>query len=332
MDPRQFGDALEGELRASFLTAVEAALNLLDENELVQLIKGGKQRDIVLLVERLYAEGFVPSSTRYVQAMLAAATAAGASTLTGVTAAAGLQRLSPRVLEFIRREGGKQLQEMGEAQMRTVARIVEQGVREGVGAQKLGRQIRDSIGLLDSHERAHKRYKEALEAKVNAGEMRAETADRNAEIYRQRLIAWRADMIARTESMRAAHGGLVEGWRANQDAGYLPRDAMMEWYVTEDDRTCARCAPMANHPPVRVRDGKFVATEKGFPDGMPEWGTSLGARRKRKGGIKPGTEREEWREEELDGITVKLKVPIVVPYPPLHPNCRCTLRLVIQPA
>lgn len=324
MDPRQFGDALTGQLRLSYLAAVEAALNLLDEDELTRLILRGQQREIVLLVERLLAEGFVPTATRFVEAMLAAATAAGASAVAG---AAALERLSPRVLDFVRREGGQRITQLSTETMSRVAEQVAEGIRQGVGAQKLGRQIRDSVGLLASHDRALKKYQANQEALVEEGQLTARRAEKNVATYRQRLLAWRAETIARTEAMRAAHGGLVEGWRANIDAGFLPETALMKWVVTEDDRTCSRCAPMEYHPPVPVIGGMFTAREKGFPDGVPEYGTSLAAQRARKGGIKPGTKRDEWRDTHLDGFTVPM-TPIRVPFPPLHPRCRCSLAIV----
>lgn len=327
MDPRVFGDALEGELRAAFLQAVDAALKLIDGPELVRLIEAGDQRGIVLLVERLLAEGFVPSSARYVQAMLAAATAAGAS---GMVGTAALQRLSPRVLEFIRREGGSRITGIGLDAIRSVRGILELGVREGIGAPAIGRRIRDSIGLLPSHGEALARFATEQERMVELGEMRVATAERNVETYRKRLLAYRADMIARTEAMTAAHGGLVEGWKANIEAGLLGNDVLMEWVVTEDDRACARCVPMDGQR-VRVMGGVFVATVEGFPDGMKEWGTSPGSRAKRKGGIKPGTKGGDWREDELDGKVRELKKPLRVSHPPLHPNCRCTLVLVTSP-
>lgn len=332
MDPRLFGDALESQMRDSFLQAVEASLRLVDQDELVRLLVRGNQREIALFVERLLAEGFVPTSAKYVQAMQAAATAAGASVAgvgVGIAGLTGLQRLDPRVLDFVRREGGARITGIGLDAIRAVQEVVAQGVRDGAGAAKIGRDVRGSIGLLPSHGKALARYRGEMEAKVKRGEMRTETAERNVEVYRKRLLAYRADMIARTEAMNAAHGGLVEGWLANMEAGFLDPGALMEWVVTEDDRTCARCVPMDGKR-VKVRGGVFEATEKGFPDGVVEWGSSPGSRRKRKGGIKPGTAREEWREVELDGRVVPLAKPIRVGHPPLHPNCRCSLRLVVE--
>jgi hypothetical protein len=329
MDPREFGDALEPELRLSFLDAVDAALQLLDAGELVDLIRRGQQREIVLLVERLFAEGFVPSSARYVQAMLAAATAAGASAVgaTGMAVTAGLERLSPRVLEFVRREGGARVTGLGLDAIRAVQEVMERGITEGIGAQAMGRRIRQSIGLLPSHSRALEVYAAGQERLVEAGTMREATATRNVETYRRRLLNYRAEMIARTEAMNAAHGGLVEGWRANIEAGWLPGDSLMQWVVTEDDRACERCVPMDGQR-VRVLGGVFEATVKGYPDGMPDWGTSPGSRAKRKGGAKPGTKGGDWRREDLDGRVVELRKPIRVAHPPLHPNCRCSLVLV----
>lgn len=153
-----------------------------------------------------------------------------------------------------------------------------------------------------------------------------ELAERNTATYARRLLAWRADMIARTETMTAAHSGLVAGWEANMFEGLLPARALMKWIVTEDDRLCERCAPMDG---VTQFVGKAYETSiKGFPEGMPEQHSK---KKRRLGGPRPGSKRNKLREENLDGRVVPLGKKIRVLHPPLHPGCRCSLVLVIPP-
>lgn len=54
----------------------------------------------------------------------------------------------------------------------------------------------------------------------------------------------RAEVIARTETMRASNEGQLEAWDQATEAGLLTGDESKEWIVTPDDRLCPICAPM----------------------------------------------------------------------------------------
>lgn len=54
----------------------------------------------------------------------------------------------------------------------------------------------------------------------------------------------RADVIARTESMRAANEGQSQAWDQATEAGLLTGDEKQEWIVTPDDRLCPICEPL----------------------------------------------------------------------------------------
>lgn len=67
------------------------------------------------------------------------------------------------------------------------------------------------------------------------------------ELHREggrKALRVRAEMIARTETMRAANGGARAAMATAQGQGLLPIDAHLEWIVTPDDRLCARCSAM----------------------------------------------------------------------------------------
>lgn len=326
-DVRRYGDLVEDEIRAAFLAAVEAALRIVSEAELERLINRRDVAGIMALAERAVAGGLVPALGPFVDAVTSVATAAALST---VGLGASLTLINERALDWARshaaeRLTGFALDVLGVVQDTVRAEVV--GVLAGTGGNvgALGRRIRSTVGLLPAHAGAVLRYEE----KLREGGVPEEKIARNVATYRQRLVAWRAEGVARTETMVAAHAGLVEGWRAAIEAGRLPSDVEMEWDAQEDKLVCERCAPL-DGVRVRVRDGEFVATVKGFPDGVPQTATPA-SRRRRKSGIKPGTRKAPVRDESLDGFVVELKRPIRVSHPPLHPRCRCTLRLVVEP-
>jgi hypothetical protein len=99
---------------------------------------------------------------------------------------------------------------------------------------------------------------------------------------------WRAELIARSETIRSSNAGAVSAY---QQAGVMQK----EWLVTEDDRLCEFCSPMG---------GKVVGVETNF--------YSLG-----------------------DQVTTEAGNVLKINYehigfPPLHPNCRCTILPVIE--
>lgn len=109
--------------------------------------------------------------------------------------------------------------------------------------------------------------------------------------YSERLLRDRAENIARTESMRAATAGQDLLWNELSNAGILSPDATRQWLTTPDDRLCPRCSPM---------NGKTAQLGYLFRE----------------------TER---------GVLPSQRVPVAgatTLRPPLHPRCRCVLRLV----
>lgn len=326
-DVRRYGDLVEEEIRVAFLAAVEAALQLVSARDLEDLIRRRDVAGIMALAERAVAGGLVPAMAPFVDAVTKVAAAAALST---AGLGASLTLINERALAWARdhtaeRLTGFALDVLGVVQETVREEVVEVLAGTGGNVGALGRRIRATVGLLPAHAGAVLRYEE----KLRADGVPEDKITRNVETYRRRLVAWRAEGVARTETMVAAHAGLVEGWKAAIEAGRLPSDVEMVWDAEEDKLVCERCAPLDGMR-VRVRDGEFVATVKGFPDGVPQTSTPA-SRRRRKTGIKPGTRKAPVRDESLDGFVVELKRPIRVSHPPLHPRCRCTLRLVVPP-
>lgn len=76
----------------------------------------------------------------------------------------------------------------------------------------------------------------------------------------------RAEVIARTETMRASNEGQIQLWDQATEAGLLTGDEKKEWIVTPDDRLCPICEPLDG---VQVeRDGSFD-TDAGRVDNPP---------------------------------------------------------------
>lgn len=122
--------------------------------------------------------------------------------------------------------------------------------------------LRDMIGLGPQGTGAVQNYRLGLERRVADGQTlaqaaRAEGSDRAlaylglngansidalTERYADRWVAYRADMIARTETMRAANMGNLESWKIAAQQGLIdPGASNLVWYTAEDDGVCDEC-------------------------------------------------------------------------------------------
>jgi|SRR5581483_4705302 len=189
---------------------------------------------------------------------------------------------SPAVVNRARRLAGNLVTNVTDESVRAIRAAITQSVMGKLDREETRQIIRNVIGLNERQGRALTNYATGLYQSDNP------QADKLVSAYSDRLVAWRADTIARTETMTAANYGQVDAWSAMQSAGYLPDDFAMEWLVTDDDRLCDDCAPMDGQQ-VGV-GGTFSQTEKGV---LP-------------------SDREPYAGPEVDA-------------PPLHGNCRCTL-------
>ena len=125
--------------------------------------------------------------------------------------------------------------------------------------RQLARVVRDSIGLTPTFAGAVANYRLTLAA----GEMSPAAVgnrftlspkvpsvlsesrlDAIVERYSERLLAQRATILARTESLRAAHSGQKSLWDAARADGLIPGDTKIVWQATPDDRECEACAAL----------------------------------------------------------------------------------------
>jgi hypothetical protein len=153
-------------------------------------------------------------------------------------------------------------------QRQAVFDTITQGVRDNAEPAEVANQVRDQIGLSDRLAAAVANYRRALEtgssdalrralrdagadadvqAAIDAGApMSPERIDELVDAYTDRALDYRADMIARTESSRAANMGLQASYRQAVADGVFPSVAVKQyWMLAMDERTCIACILVA---------------------------------------------------------------------------------------
>lgn len=151
------------------------------------------------------------------------------------------------------------IREFTEAQRRATREALVEGVRRGANPIEQARRFRDSIGLTQSQQRAVDNYQRALEeldgralrrelrdrrfdptvrrALANDEPLSRTQIDRMTNRYRERFLAHRAKVIARTEALRSVHAGTQELYSQAIESGeLLPNQLQQEWNTAGDER------------------------------------------------------------------------------------------------
>lgn len=188
---------------------------------------------------------------------------------------------------------------------RAVRNLIVAGLRGERSPYELARSIERIVGLTAAHAVAVDNYTQGLAA---AGRSAPEI-DRLAGRYAARLRRWRAETIARTETIRAAAHGRRQGWEAAANAGMFNREtARIVWTVTPDDRLCTVCAEQAGT--TIGFDEQFTFTHRADDLAVANAG--------------------QLNERVTTVGRSLLSEPIVTEGPPAHPRCRCSIELELD--
>lgn len=328
---QRLADRLDGTLRDTFLSIVAAMAASPQAAELNRLVENEDILGIIRLWERVLRSSLTANVAQMETALGSVVTKAAAQTIVVAGFSGTLTRISNTTLNWLRNESSRLIVGVSTESMLSIRTLLSTGYEAGTGIRPTARQIRSVVGILPSHAAAVTRYGQML---FNLG-YDQDRIDGYVDTYTRRLLAYRADNIARTEAMTAAHVGQLAAWQHLVEQNLIdPARSWMEWMTATDDRVCPLCAPMDGK---KVRIGSpFISDSKGFPNGFPRDIPSPGADRLRKTGMKPdpySMKRHRGRDRKgknLDGFTIPLPTFKSVPHPPLHPSCRCTMRLVFD--
>ena len=174
----------------------------------------------------------------------------------------------------------------------TLFEAISNGVRDGLDPADVAASVRDTIGLSDRLATAVDNYRAALEngtsdaldralrddsydaevqAAIDAGEiLDADMIDELVNAYSERALDYRADMIAQTESNRAANMGLQSAYGQAIKDGVFPNDAVRQyWMLALDEKTCDDCQSVADDNADGIEIGDTFDSADGGVDSPP---------------------------------------------------------------
>lgn len=135
----------------------------------------------------------------------------------------------------------------------TTMRVMVDGQRAGLNPRSVAREIRDSITLTPNQAQHVSNYRRALtegrfgdatrrelrdarsdrtlaRLSRDGGQLTEKQIDTMVERYRKNYVAYRAEVIARTESARNVHAGLAESFTQAIERGDIEAEAIVrEW-------------------------------------------------------------------------------------------------------
>jgi hypothetical protein len=254
-------DELEPELQGAFLDTVSAIQNEIDAGKgpfgvnLMALLAEGRFDEVTEIIERAGESLAAQMTTAYIESAQSAAKALSEATRLDVS----FDQVNEGALNAIRQNSLDKVKGFTEEQTKVVKSILENGVENGTNPREVARDLRQSIGLTENQWNAVSNYRNSLEAGTSDALDRAlrdkrfdstvqraidtetplttEQIDQMVERYANRMLAYRAEVIARTESLRAAHEGSEAIYQQAIDKGDLdPKQIVREWNTAGDTR------------------------------------------------------------------------------------------------
>lgn len=152
----------------------------------------------------------------------------------------GWRHVSADVLAAIRARTGDRIVQITDETRAAIRQLVERAFTAGEHARSMIPAIRETIGLTTRQERTVARYA----ASLRDGTRPADRVDRMVTRYRTKLVKYRAELIARTETLQAMNDGQRASWSTLVERGLLdPNRFEREWLaiVPNDGRTCPVC-------------------------------------------------------------------------------------------
>jgi hypothetical protein len=186
--------------------------------------------------------------------------ASGDDLLTDISIDLSFDPRDEQAANLIERSRFEFLSDFTAKQKRALRAALAEAQREGLGTAETARMIRDSIGLTETQWRAVQNYRNLLEggssqslnrvlrdrrfdstvqSAINRGDILTdEQIDRMVDRYTSRMLDYRAENIARTESHAAASAARHMAWKQMTDQlGVGDEDVIRTWNDTHDKRT-----------------------------------------------------------------------------------------------
>jgi len=170
--------------------------------------------------------------------------------------------VNPKAVEWMRNQGGKLITMISDTTRETLKDVIVRAFNEGRPPLVAARDIINHIGLTPRLAMAVANHRSLLEQEG------AKEIEAKVQRYAERLLRYRARMIARTETKEAAIKGQQLLWEQAQRDGLLSQQARKFWLLSADP--CKQiCRPIPGLNPNGVLVSANFSTPAGSLQGPP---------------------------------------------------------------
>lgn len=249
----------EPELRGAFLDMVARVRAELPPDAIARMIAEGRFEEADAAFERA-AQGFADHTASIFGL---SAESAASFIASGLDVAFRYDQFSLRAVDKVAQRGADMVQAITEEQRAVLRATVQEGIARGMNPRETAREVRGNVGLTEYQRDVVDNYRSLLE---NAGRapdagaverelrdarsdrsvqkaidanrpMPQEQIDRMVDRYRQNWVDFRAETIARTETLRALNEGNYEAVQQAVEGADVPQDAVSrQWSTAGDER------------------------------------------------------------------------------------------------
>lgn len=162
-------------------------------------------------------------------------------TSAGITSGTSWFVLDQKMLAYAQQHAAELVVEISQETRLAIRDVMQRALIDGLTVTEQQFIFRETVGLTSQLANALYNYEKTLrEAGTDPATIRALVADK-----KEQYLNYRAEMIARTETITTTNAGVYEGIEQGVRDGFINANEYgIEWIVTPDDRLCKYCRPL----------------------------------------------------------------------------------------
>lgn len=248
-------------MRRAFIAAVGRIRDQVNLGRLRAALAGGDVKKVQDIAGAGRVRSVLSNDEAFMRSFQRTVTAsgvAGADVLSGVVGVeVQFNARDPRVVQFAREQSSEMVRHISEGAREAVRVMIAAGADLGITTVQQARAIREAVGLPPNWATAPMNLrneilsgqagnatarrlsatdKAQIRSRISNETVTEEFANEMAVKYEKSLINRRAQNIARTETLRAAHAGQHIGWKQAIEDKVLPSTTRRIWIITPDER------------------------------------------------------------------------------------------------
>lgn len=246
---------MEPDLRRKFLRLIRQIRQRLDVGELARLLEAGREDEILRRIQAAFAVFGDDVNALFLASGQATAAFIAATMKTFFS----FDQVNEGAVSAMQANRLRLIREFMEEQRNAVREALTEGIRRGLNPREQARFFRQSIGLTTRQMQAVNNFRRLLEsgsAEALTRELRdrrfdatvrrsirsgrpltQDQIDEMTERYRERMLIYRSEVIARTEALRAVNEGNFNAFQQAYANGTLdPSMVFRTWNTALDER------------------------------------------------------------------------------------------------